>query len=772
MTNDSDRGEIRVLHVDDDPEFTELTTRFLERADNRFTVETAHSVEDALDRLDGRIDCIVSGCDIPDRDGLEFFEEVETQYPDLPFILFTGTGSEEIASHAISMDVTDYLQKRGGSEQYELLANRIENAVSQARTHQQAAKYRRVSTAVRDINQVLVQATTREEINQEVCRILTESAFYRFAWIGTADPETNRIIPEAAAGVEDGYLDTITVTVDEEPTGRGPGGTALREGEIAVSQNITHDDAFEPWREEAIERGYRAVAGIPLAYEDTDYGVLCVYAERPNAFNESERDLLEELSDTIAHAYNRLDIQRAYENQYRELFEEAPVMFAFTRTVGENPIIDDCNQLFAETLGYSREKLRGRPLADVYTEESTEALLRDGGYDRALTGEFTRESRHLLTRDGDEIETLLRATPRRNKHGEIVGTHALYVDVTDRTRLETLEALRERMEFALDATHSILFEIDLRTQVVTRLGPFERLYGVASGCVETSEEFYEECVHPDDREELEELQRSIDEDTTTVGCEFRTHPDRGEERWIRFEAYVSTDADGTPQRLVGLDTDITEQKRREQELERQNERLEEFASIVSHDLRNPLNVAEGRTELAIEDCDSPHLDAVKNAHERMSTLIEDLLTLAREGEEVSTVTSVDLAELCERCWSTVDTDGATLMTRIDRSIEADRRRLQQLLENLFRNAIEHGGKDVTVTVGECEGGFYVADDGSGIPEADRDEVFSTGFSTAESGTGFGLQIVKQVVDAHGWTIEVTDGREGGARFEITGVTES
>jgi signal transduction histidine kinase/PAS domain-containing protein len=211
-------------------------------------------------------------------------------------------------------------------------------------------------------------------------------------------------------------------------------------------------------------------------------------------------------------------------------------------------------------------------------------------------------------------------------------------------------------------------------------------------------------------------------------------------------------------------------RERERDLKRQNERLEEFTSVVSHDLRNPLNVAIGRLDVVREECESEHLDVVARAHNRMEALIDDLLTLARQGEAVSETELVDLATLADGCWENVATADATLVTDIDRRIRADRSRLQQLLENLMLNAIDHGGEDVTVTVGALADGFSVEDDGPGIPADDRAQVFEMGYSTAEDGTGFGLSIVEEVADAHGWDVHVTDGATGGARFEITGVS--
>ena len=210
---------------------------------------------------------------------------------------------------------------------------------------------------------------------------------------------------------------------------------------------------------------------------------------------------------------------------------------------------------------------------------------------------------------------------------------------------------------------------------------------------------------------------------------------------------------------------------RSDELERQNDRLEEFTSVVSHDLRNPLNVAEGRVELAQDECASAHLDIASQAHERMETLIDDLLTLARQGERVNETQPVGLASVVESCWLNVDTADATLAVESDLTLRADESRLQQLIENLIRNAIEHGGDTVTVAVGDLgDDGFFVADDGPGIPPDKRADVFDAGYSTSDEGTRFGLRIVEQVATAHGWELRITDDPElGGARFEVSGV---
>ncbi|MFB6309578.1 MAG: sensor histidine kinase [Salinirussus sp.] len=213
------------------------------------------------------------------------------------------------------------------------------------------------------------------------------------------------------------------------------------------------------------------------------------------------------------------------------------------------------------------------------------------------------------------------------------------------------------------------------------------------------------------------------------------------------------------------------------QLEATNTRLEEFASVISHDLRTPLTTAVGRIELASDDCSSDHLDAALKALSRMERIIDDVLFLAREGDDVGVLNTVDLDEIVKDAWLIVAADmdrpelrmGAEMEGDLPK-IEADADRLQQLLENLFKNSIEHGGSDVTVRIELTANGFAVADDGPGIDPKDQDRVFDPGYSSADNGTGYGLRIVRQIAEAHDWDISVGESDQGGARFEITGIT--
>ncbi|MUV56543.1 sensor histidine kinase [Halogeometricum sp. CBA1124] len=253
-------------------------------------------------------------------------------------------------------------------------------------------------------------------------------------------------------------------------------------------------------------------------------------------------------------------------------------------------------------------------------------------------------------------------------------------------------------------------------------------------------------------------------------------------------------------------------------LQAQNERLDKFASVVSHDLRNPLSVARGYAELARETGDDDHFERIDEAHDRIERIVSDLLVLAREGDVLGETETVVLSAAAESAWQSVDVGGdaesddgtPTLVVSDEATFEADPDRLRHLFENLFRNSVEHGSRrasgrsapgdsvehgsassrpaaddavehgsaseatasdGLTVEVGALpDGGFYVQDDGPGIPGSDRKRVFERGFSTDE-GTGLGLAIVDEIASAHGWESRVAESAAGGARFEFAPVSE-
>ena len=754
---------IRVLHVDDDPELGRLTATYLEREDDRFEVRTATSAAEGFDTMgDPPPDCIVSDYDMPGRDGIEFLRMVREEYPELPFILFTGKGGEAVASDAISAGATDYLRKGSGTDQYGILANRIGNAVEQYRSNRRAATLERARQLGSDVTSALVRAGSTGAIETRVCEVISGSEPYVATCIAGVDRETMAVEPRTWAGDTGGYFEEFEMTIDEDSPGRrAPEGRAFHDRDIAVSQDVREDERYAPWRERALRRGFRSLAAVPIEYEGRLYGLLVAFAARPDAFDRTERDVLTELADDTAHALHSQSLRTELERTNAELssiMRHVPVGLILVEYTDGEFRYHRFNRRMAELTGLQREEMRdetpraalGAEMVDRFRDciEREEPI--------PFTAEFDVDGQRAvregivspITDDGD-VEQLV----------------VVVEDVTDRKQREQ-ELGELTAQYAALVDHFpnggvFLFDEDLR---YVRAGGDELTeVGLSSADFDgrTPDDLFPEAIAEETaryyRATLDGERHTFRQQYQGENYEVRTIPIRDDTGSIRYGMAVSRN--------------ITQEVERKRELERQNERLEEFAGVVSHDLRNPLRTASGRLELAREECDcgTTHLDDAADAIDRSQALVEDLLTLARAGDTVGTPESVSLSALAEECWAVVPGGEATLTVATGRTVSADRGQLRQLLENLLANSIEHAGRTVTVTVGDLPDGFYVEDDGVGIPEGERADVFETGYSIAEDGTGFGLRIVERIVDAHGWDIRVTEGEGGGARFEITGV---
>ena len=465
----------RILHVDDEPDFCGLVKAYLEREDAAFEVVTETSAADGLSRLEkNNIDCVVSDYDMPDTDGLGFLEAVQESHPETPFILFTGKGSEEIASKAITRGVTDYLQKAGGTEQYEVLANRIRNSVDRHRTERELHRNREFLTRVLDLNPAAI------------------------------------------------------LVLDEE-------GGIVRANERAET-----------------------ILGLPQS-EITN-----------RTFNDSEWEIVDE---------------------------------------------------------------HGEPLPN-------DAL----PFDRVReTGETVYNVEHGVRRpDGEVVWLAINAAPLWNELGEI-------------------------------------------------------------------------------------------------------------------------------EHVVAVLTDTTSQKRQTQSLNATINQLEGFGSVLSHDLGNILQIAQGRLELARETGEQEHLETVAESIDRGIEMLDELTTAMQAGSVVEEVTTVDVGTVFEKAWQSQATADATKDVEEGIHIVADEMALQRMLENLVRNSFEHGEDTATIRLGSLPDGFYVEDDGPGIPEDEREKVFEPEYTTKEDGTGTGLVSIHQIALAHGWETEIVEGSDGGACFKFTNV---
>lgn len=246
--------------------------------------------------------------------------------------------------------------------------------------------------------------------------------------------------------------------------------------------------------------------------------------------------------------------------------------------------------------------------------------------------------------------------------------------------------------------------------------------------------------------------------------------DRGEPLYTETTKVPWYDDAERIQGLIGMSIDITDRKELEHELERKRSLHRRIARYVAHDIRNPLNLARGYLDLVRESPSPERFDKIADALDRIENVVTDMEVIT--GEERATLnadrTPIELRTAVTDAWNTIDPADATLQLDVpaEALIHADRSPLQELFENLIRNAVEHGGRDVTVRVGLASDGFYVADDGAGLP-ADVDDVFQYGVTTERSGSGLGLAIVNEIASTYDWTLAATESADGGARFEVT-----
>ena len=285
-------------------------------------------------------------------------------------------------------------------------------------------------------------------------------------------------------------------------------------------------------------------------------------------------------------------------------------------------------------------------------------------------------------------------------------------------------------------------------------------------------------------------------DRETFEHEYPCHSSE-ERRWFLMRA-VGVEYEGRPHAQV-VHVDITDRKLAEETVVSRNDRLETLAGVLAHDLRNPLNVVQGRTQLLAErlgDAVGPNnednedgdsgdedgdasavasdLSSLRASADRIEAIIGDALQLARGGFSAEEPASeVALREAAVSAWGHVPAAEATLEVRDSFTFEAQSGPLGQVFENLLANAVEHASETVTVAVGTLgdsdPSGFYVADDGPGIAPEDRATVFEPGHTSADDGTGLGLAIVEQFVESQGWHVTVVESVEAGARFEVRGV---
>ncbi|WP_415378643.1 bacterio-opsin activator domain-containing protein [Halosimplex sp. TS25] len=402
--------ELEVLLVEDNPGDARLIEEMLRDAgdlrrrvegdaatDDGSRIHHETSLTDGLDRLsETGADVLLLDLGLPESTGLETLERVLDATEFVPIVVLTGLRDEGVGIEAVERGAQDYLVKDEVTS--DLLVRSIHHAIERNRQERERARrveqleaLNRLNRVSQDITHAVITTDTREDLERTVCERLVASDAYRFAWIGEVNRSTDEVTPRVSAGVEEGYLDEVTVDLSDGAEPEGPGAKAVRTRSVQVVQNVRADPEFEPWRERASARDYGSAAAIPIAHEDLFYGILAVYAESPNAFSEPEVEVLERLGDVIGHAITAVERRDALASDAALELEFAVTGFAEPLTgltTSDDAVVD------VETVVRSDDGVVAYGRADGVSREEFE-----GAVDRTdAIDEF-----RFLSSDGDEL---------------------------------------------------------------------------------------------------------------------------------------------------------------------------------------------------------------------------------------------------------------------------------------------------------------------------------------------------------------------------------
>jgi PAS domain S-box-containing protein len=718
------RGDaVRVLHVDDDAAFASTTATFLERESERFDVETAPSGAAALDRLaDAEYDCVVSDYQMPGRNGLELLRAVRADDPDLPFLLFTGEGSESIASEAISAGVTDYLRKGTGTDQYALLANKIENAVERHRTERELRRRERSLARAQRI-----ASLGSWDLDVETGELRWSDQIYRI--FGVEPDEFEGTYETFLGFVHPDDRDAVRAAVDGALTG---------DGEYRIDHRIVRPDGTERLVHERAEVRYEN--GEPVSMS----GIVQDITER----RRREREL------------------RESRRTYQQLFDSITDMVLVHDVDGR---FLEINETSRDRLGYDCEEIDDLTIEDLHPSEVD--VGREEIQEQFAGGSATFES-VFLTADGEEIPVDVSATTI-DYYGERA-VLAVARDVTERNaRKRELERSRDLLAKTEQLTDAGGWEYDPAADSLRWTDGIRRLHDVPPDYEPTLEaaiDFY----HGEDAARIDALVQRALEDGRAFDEVLRIETAEGRQKWLRVvgDPYLE---DGAAALLRGAVQDVTERVERERELEQTTEELAVLNRVVRHDIRNDMTVALGWLELVGDHVDDEGADALARAVDAGRNVVE-LTEIARDyvrlivDEEQPDLEAVDLQRVVED----VLTRRRELYPDVDFTVDvppvtvAANKMLSSVFTNALNNAVQHNDRErpavsVTAEVSDDVVQVRVADDGPGIPDERKEQVFGRNEEGLDSvGTGIGLYLVDSLVTKFGGDVWVEDNQPRGA----------
>ncbi|MEN6443980.1 MAG: PAS domain S-box protein [Methanoregula sp.] len=767
---------ISVLYVDDESALLDVSKAYLERT-HEFAVTTATSAPAALELIKSNgIQAIVSDYQMPGMDGIEFLKKLRATEKNLPFILFTGKGREEVAIQAFENGADSYLQKGGDPKsQFAELMHKIKEAVEHRHADMQVKTLNRLYSVLSATSQAIIRIHDKKELLNEICRISVDTGGFVMAWAGLVNPKNHTLETVATYGQSNGFMDKIAISTDDIPLGQGPTGTAFREKKFNVCNDIATDAKKAPWCKGALERGYQSVAAFPFAADTKNAGVITFYASEPGFFNDQIIRLLDEQSRDISFAFVTLehdeekmaveDELKKSELQYRRLFETA--QDAILILDGDTGEIIDANKFIIDMLGYPLVYFIGRHLwelgfiKDKYIAQHAFAELTTKGYIRyddlpletkdgqSMAVEFV--SNVYFVGDKRIIQCNIRdITGRKSVQDALLASERRYRRLFE-TAQDGILILDEETGMILDANKCILDML---------IYPLEYFIG---------KRLWELGFIKD----KSFAQRAFTELKTNGSIRYDDLPlERKDGQSIDVE-FISNVYPVNDHKIVQCNIrNITQRKRAESALALAIRKLTLLSSITRHDIRNQLLALEGYLELSKGSLSDP----VKTGEfvakeEKIAENIGHQIDFTKDYEDMGVNAPVwqDVHRIIRKVVGTlpmrtirVEADGPVLEVFADPLLE-------KVFYNLIDNALRYGGEQMTairMTALEENQKLVIAvkDDGNGISDEDKKHLFNKGFGRH---TGLGLFLSREILSITGITITETGVPGKGAQFEMT-----